>query len=285
MNYRNRILLLLFLCIQFIVPVKADSALRPRHIDIEVKNAPQEEYYLDLLVNDGETLLFRDLYIKDHDKEMIAQLESMVPEGMHTILWGGSHQRLRGSLSGKLKSNHTMLHSLDGHGVPSRFRVVTVTKSGEKKMSDWYDYDIYIGKIFMDYSTMKITQRPYSLFYVCHYIQLLLPYLLVKMLWYKFGKVLDNKKKWFRFLAACVIEIGLISGIMSWAMIYNGSLGQAAMILMFAEMIYTFVEYLFLAYRLKVPTLKAAAISFGSNMTASVALILLLQYLFLIFVF
>lgn len=285
MKYRNRILLLLLLCIQFIVPVKADSALRPRHIDIEVKNAPQEEYYLDLLVDDGETLLFRDLYIKDYDKEMIAKLESMVPEEMHTILWGGSHQRLRGSLVGKQKSNNTMLHSLDGHGVPSRFRVVTVTKSGEKKMSDWYEYDIYIGKIFMDYSTMTITQRPYSLFYVCHYIQLVIPYLLVKMLWYKYGKVLNNRKRVFGFLATCVIEIGLISGIMSSAMIYNGSLGQAAMVLMFAEMIYTFVEYLFLAYPLKVPTLKAAAISFGSNMTASVALILLLQYLFLIFVF
>lgn len=277
--------LLVILCIQMIMPVHADTAIRPPHIDIEVKNAPQELYYLDLLVDDGETLLFKDLRITDYDRDMIKTLESMVPEGMHSILWGGSHQKLRGTLIGEKQEDGTMLHSLDGYGVPKRFCVMFILENGETRMSDWFDYEMYIGKIFVDYETLEITTRPFSLFYIYHYFLLVIPYLIIKLLVYKIGGILTNTKKTALFGAICMLQILAITSFMSYATIYNGSLGQAAMILMFAEMFYTFAEYLFLAYIIKKPTLQSAAISFGSNMIASIVLILILQYQFIIFTY
>ena len=272
--------------INIIMPVSADTAIRPPHIDIEVINAPKETYYLDLLVNDGETLLFKELQSSKYvfDRTIIDLLESMVPEGMHSTLWGGAHQRITGTFIGEKQKNGTMLHSIDGYGVPKRFCVMFATESGEKKLSEWYDYEMYIGKIFIDYETLEIHTRPFELFYIFHYFLLVIPYLLVKLLVYYKGGVLTSKLKKILFVVVCMLEILAVTPIMSYATIYNGSLGQAAMVLMFGEMAYTFFEYMFLGYVEKVSTLKCAAISFGANMLASVALILILQYEFIIFV-
>lgn len=282
----GKLLLFCIISLVMIMPVSADTAIRPPHIDIEVSNAPEELYYLDLLVNDGETLLFKELRSSKYsfDEKMIDMLESMVPEGMHSILWGGSHQRTTGTLIGEEQKNGTMLHVIDGYGVPERFRVMFVTKSGEKKLSDWYDYEMYIGKIFIDYDTLEIHTRPFELFYIFHYFLLVIPYMLVKLFIYNKGGILSSKIKKLLFAIVCMVEILIVTPIMSYATIYNGSLGQAAMVLMFGEMAYTFFEYMYLGYVEKVSTLKCAAISFGANMLASVVLILILQYQFIIFV-
>lgn len=286
MNKFIKVLLFCLLFITIIMPVSADTAIRPPHIDIEVSNAPEELYYLDLLVDDGETLLFKDLRSSKYsfDEAMIKTLEGMVPEGMHSILWGGSHQRTTGTLIGEKQKNGSMLHVIDGYGVPERFRVMFVSKNGETKMSDWYDYEMYIGKIFIDYESLDIHTRPFELFYVFHYFLLVIPFLLAKMLVYYKGNILSSRMKTILFGIVCMLEILAVTPIMSYATIYNGSLGQAAMVLMFGEMVYTFIEYMYLGYVEKVATLKCAAISFGANMLASVMLILILQYEFIIFV-
>ncbi|MBQ9987486.1 MAG: hypothetical protein IJP28_03810 [Erysipelotrichales bacterium] len=281
-----RIFMLCLLISCWISPVFAATDKRPPHIDIVINNAPDQFYYLDLLVDDGETLRFRELREVNYNSQMLRTLESLVPEGMHTALWQGTHQKMFGDLVGVKQEDGSMLHSLDGYGVPDRFKLLFVFEDGTTRVSDWYDYEMFIGKVFVDYETLEIKTRPFELFYIYHYLLLVIPYALIKMISYISTKLIPRtKKSIFLCTLAILLEIAVVTPIMSYGTIYNGSLRQAAMVLMFGQMVYTFAEYYYAVYFLKNSNLKGMTVTFLANIIASIVLIQLLQYEFTIFLY
>jgi len=146
-------------------------------ITITVKNPPNELYYLDLLVEnenmakafltDIKSLTYYSIWYKRYfteypfeDDPMAQAMLGYLDRNLCPVLvfreYGTYLDYVYGSLTGK-KSGGKMIHSFTGYfnGYKKQpdFRIITVTESGEVKISDWCDSNAYNVRITYDYIT------------------------------------------------------------------------------------------------------------------------------------
>ena len=128
MRKKTAVFLLIFLLgiTLFPLKVKADMGPKPK-ITIIVTNPPEEEYYLDILVNYDLPLYDnlkgkRDLF----DQTKLSLLENYSENGWYPALAHGTRRKLWGNLKGHRK-DQTMVHTFGYFGVPDRYKIIVVT--------------------------------------------------------------------------------------------------------------------------------------------------------------
>ena len=145
----------------FPLPVSADAGPKAS-ITVYVSNLPDEEVYLDLLIDmppiEDEEYGYRYgeyEWGEDpeyYDPEMLNILKAYKVDGWRPMLVTGSTLPMWGSLR---------LNVIDGSaiaefgymGVPDRFKIIAVTESGEVAVSDVIDKKTFESVVYFDFAT------------------------------------------------------------------------------------------------------------------------------------
>ena len=131
----------------------ADMGSKPR-VQIDIKNPPQEKYYLDLLHQynnpdySGNTVWV--------DDTMFTVLANYNDNGWVPALSQGTSMPIWGNL----EPDENGRHILGYFGVPDEFKIIIVTESGQIKVSDTIKRKTMEVALTLDYSDMSYTTQP-----------------------------------------------------------------------------------------------------------------------------
>ena len=188
-----RIFAAVLLCIALLtVSAGADMGPKP-HIGIQVQNAPQETYYLDLLVPDEKTghlsdnLSWNRLERSSLDADIVDILEKAAQGedyGMkwHLAMLDGTNAPMTGSLQGE-----DDYFSFDYHGVPDTFRIVIATADGAR-LSPMLHRRLLQQSYIYDYSANAVQEQNVWYSYCGQFLSSLLPTLFLEgVLLFSFG--------------------------------------------------------------------------------------------------
>lgn len=132
--------------------VLADFGPKPS-IDIIVKNPPEGEYILDLLVDyEGN---FKNLEYSGGDgvdPQVLEILTSYSESGWYPALAHGTETPLFGNLTGAEQSDGSMLHAFSYHGTPDRYRVIIVTWDLRVLVSDVLERKVFADTVTVDFT-------------------------------------------------------------------------------------------------------------------------------------
>ena len=220
----------------------ADSGPKPQ-LTVRVKNAPQEPYYLDLLAEgewdaaadaasfDGIDWSYSDEEAAALDQELLALLRASVPEGWHACTAEGS---LNAPMYGDLYAESTdalgdPLHVFGYHGVPSVYRIIIVTESGEVWISDTLERKVLQCSATVDWADgtaeaeeTTVTTPPVFVGYALQFLATLVPTLVIEgVLLLLFGY--SWKRNWRAFLFVNLVTQGLLALASSLLTIGNGA--------------------------------------------------------------
>ena len=204
----------------------ADSGPKPQLI-VKVVNQPDELYYLDIL--DEGNFNNADGYIGIEwsysgeeaaalDQELLDALRSAVPEGWHACTAEGS---TRAPMWGDLEGENG-LHTFGYVGVPSKYRVLIVTKSGEVWTSDVCYRKALQSSVTVDWAAQTAKTPPVWVGYVLQFLATLVPTLLIEgILLLAFGYAW--RKNWKAFLAVNLATQGALAVFLSVNIIRDGA--------------------------------------------------------------
>lgn len=145
------------LCSLLAVPVFADFGPKDSLI-VYVQNPPPEPYYLDLLTQEpgkNENLTAQEKALLD--QKMLALLYSCEEEGWFPALTEGTNIPMFGKLVGT-EENGRMVHQFGYFGLPNRYRIILVTKSGAVSVSPPYTRKTLQSSISFDYASSRAVQ-------------------------------------------------------------------------------------------------------------------------------
>ncbi len=214
----------------FLLPGTALADFGPKSsLDIYVKNAPDEFYYLDLLTvgeygMDGEykpNALNEYMYRLLWDYEGDGFKATMTHQGS----WLGG---IRGGLTGTF-SNGYGLHKLSQ--VPSVFKIIIVTSDGKIHVSQIYRRMKFSDTIYLDYKTMEISSEGESVLvdWLLQFLKTFTATIIIEgIIMLLFGFRLKYNWKPFIIVNLCT-QVFLI-GSMAFVMIF---LGEFAYLLLF----------------------------------------------------
>ncbi len=203
----------------------ADFGPKPQLI-VRVKNAPQEPYYLDLLAKgdwdaeaegrtDGIDWNYRG---KEDtlDPDLLALLRGNVPAGWHAcVAQGTTGAPLSGDLySERSDASGNALHWFGYVGLPSTYRIILVTASGQVWVSDVLERRVLQSSVTVNWSedTSAATVSVPSTIpaYLLQFIATLVPTLLIEgvlLLLFQYSW----KENWRAFLFVNLITQGLLA--------------------------------------------------------------------------
>ena len=180
-----RIFTVFLLCIALLtVSAGADTGPKPR-IGIQVQNAPQETYYLDLLVPDEKTghlsdnLSWNRLERSSLDADIVDILGKAAQGedyGMkwHLAMLDGTNAPMTGSLQ-----SEDDYFSFDYHGVPDTFRIVIATADGAR-LSPMLHRRLLQQSYIYDYSANAVQEQNVWYSYCGQFLSSLLPTLFLE---------------------------------------------------------------------------------------------------------
>lgn len=229
---------------------------------VRVTNAPQELYYLDLLA-EGEWDEDEDFYgiewsySEDEaaalDKVLLERLRASVPDGWHACtaegslgapMWGDLYPK-------KFETDGTAVHVFGYHGVPSTYRVLMVTASGEVFLSDPLTREVLQTTATVRWSgadSVVSTPAP-AASYALQFLATLLPTLLIEgIVLLLFGY--SWKRNWKAFSLVNLVTQGLLSAFFAFEIVKNGaSFWIYFFFLLPAEFVVLLIEYYLYAGR------------------------------------
>lgn len=196
----------------------ADSGPKPQLI-VKVINQPAELYYLDILDEGdfdntngyiGIDWSYSDEEAAALDQELLEALRAAVPEGWHACTAEGSTRApMWGDLEGK-----NGLHTFGYVGVPPKYRVLIVTKSGEVWTSDVCYRKALQSSVTVDWAAKTARTPPVWVAYVLQFLATLVPTLLIEgVLLLVFGYAW--RKNWKAFLAVNLATQGALAAFLS----------------------------------------------------------------------
>ncbi len=203
--------------------VRADMGPKPQ-LKITVLNAPQEPYYLDLLVR-SDDLGSNGENLEGLDPQMIEQLKSLESEGWYPALVNGTAIPLFGELTGSV-INGKQVHTF-GYHLPDDYRIILVTQSGRVTVSDPLSMDSFYTVLSFDAQIGQISKPSVLILYAIQFASTLIPTLIVEFgILLMFG--LLSKRNFIVFLImnlatqifltftvnAALIQMGLLSAIL-----------------------------------------------------------------------
>ena len=146
-----------FMCISiFSRTVLADMGPK-RSIDIRLKNLPSEPYYIAILrqgtrPTDPESY-FRRVDLPEEDKEIRDLFLNYYEDGYLLFTYGGGTSSIRSSESLNADSVHY------GYMVPSTFKVIVITKSGDVTVSNEITARAFHSECEYDFSTNTLKEN------------------------------------------------------------------------------------------------------------------------------
>lgn len=146
----------------FTLTAYADIGSKPK-VTIDIKNPPEENYYLDLLYkkenNSDKYTLYKNLDDdSEYNQEMLSLLFSYENENLIPAMAAGTFVPTFGDIVSN--ENKFVFSYL---GVPDEFKIIIVTENGTVKTSDWVNRKTMEISLELDYETMDFkTQSFYS---------------------------------------------------------------------------------------------------------------------------
>ena len=176
-SFRTLCLLALSLLL-LTVTALADMGPKPQ-LTVEVKNAPQEPYYLDLLAEGDApscpSLTEEELAALDSD--LYGRLLAAIPAGWHGCVSQGTDGA---PIWGDLTPDGDGCHSFGYYGVPWTYRVFLVTKSGETFLSEVQTRRVLQSSVTVDWAAKTLSAAPVWVGYVLELLATLVPTLLLE---------------------------------------------------------------------------------------------------------
>ncbi len=209
--------------------VYADAGPKPE-LKITVNHAPDEPYYLDLLV--------RSSYLGQNEHEidqlnpgMIENLRSLEGQGWYPALVRGTLVPLFGDLIGD-QNGEKMIHKF-GYRIPDQFRIIMVTQSGKITVSETLTMDSFYMSIQFDAESGKITKPNLMVAYGLQFISTLIPTLILEgLILLMFGLFTKHNFRVF-LIMNLVTQIGLT--IVLGTTLIRAGLVSAVFVLIFCE--------------------------------------------------
>ena len=171
--------LLALVLVLLAVPVMADMGPKDQ-LTITVVNPPDELYYLDLLT--PECSSYDNLYQEEGlDEQMVQALFDAAPEGWGPALAGGTGVPMWGDLVGTPDQDGNMVHSFGYVGVPTVYRIVVVTQSGQVQLGPETRRLVMQSSAVYDYAANTLRTPPVWLAYLMQYLATCLPTVLLEL--------------------------------------------------------------------------------------------------------
>lgn len=196
----------------------ADMGSKPR-VQIDIKNAPQEKYYLDLLYYTEYSDRYDNFDEDDnYDDKMLSVLKNYNDGGWAPALAGGTSLPMWGSLEPDENGRHIFGY----FGVPDEFKIITVTESGEVKISEIIKRKTMEISLTLDYNDMSYTSKPVWLAYIAQFaatcsITVAVEFIVLMMFF------MARKANLKPFLQMNIITQLLLTAFMSTGFIYGGT--------------------------------------------------------------
>jgi hypothetical protein len=175
---------------------KADMGPKPELI-INVVNPPEEEYYLDLLIQKSYHNFNLD-DLSQYDPDKISLLADYNEDGWTAALVTGTGVPLFGDLIGE-KTDSAMKHTFSYLGVPDDFKIIIVTPDNRLKISEPIHRSTLKTVMTYDYETGEVKLESKGVSYIKQFIYTFLSTLVLEgILLLIFG--FPFKKNWITIL-------------------------------------------------------------------------------------
>lgn len=211
----------------------ADSGPKPQLV-VKVVNGPKESYYLDLLA-EGEGGNNPN-HTDEWNPDMLSHLLAAVPEGWHACMAQGTDAPVFGDLTGE-----DGLHTFGYYGVPSTYRVLMVTQSGEIWVSDSLRRNTLQSSVTVDWAAKSAKTPPVWRGYGLQFLSTLLLTLFIEGLWFCLFR-LNWKKNGKPFLAVNLATQGALAVWMSVYALQSGVGWSYLLFFLPVEMAIAFAE-------------------------------------------
>lgn len=202
------IFLILSLCFLFPMTCSADFGPKPK-LKIIVRNAPEEDYYLDLLIESD--YVDEKFDINRYNADMVNNLLSFKDEGWYPALLCDLYSVMNGSLTG-IRDGSLVKHTFS-YRVPNEFKIIIVTESGRIQVSETFVRTTLSTTLSYDYERNTIYEKPKLGETGRQYFSTCLPTLLIEgiiLILFKFSLSKNLKV----FLAVnCITQLFLTIGL------------------------------------------------------------------------
>lgn len=235
-SFRILFLLVLAGCLMTVTAF-ADMGPKPQ-LTVKVEHPPQEAYYLDLLrETEHRPGSFKNETL---NAAMLTLLQDSVPSGWRACLAQPvSGPPTSGSLIGEERGG-TMLHTF-GYSVPSTYRILIVTESGEVWMSDPCTRTALQSSVTLDWETKEVSIPSVWVGYALQFFATFLPTLVMEgLLLFLFRY--RQKRSWVIFALVNLATLGALAAVLSVEAVQGGVGWGFTSLLIMAEGIILVVE-------------------------------------------
>ena len=214
------------------VSALADFGPKPQLV-VRVENAPAEPYYLDILDEGAYTddaANFNGLEWSYSEEEaaaldggLLALLLENVPEGWHACTAQGSTRApMWGDLYPESYDNGVPLHIFGYHGVPAKYRILMVTKSGQVFLSGPLERASLQCSATVDWAARTAGTPTPWLGRTLQFLSTLLPTLLLEgAVLFLFG-LWRSRRNRLIFLAVNLVTQGILAALLSMTALKEG---------------------------------------------------------------
>ncbi|MGB7594512.1 MAG: hypothetical protein WBL80_03000 [Erysipelotrichaceae bacterium] len=235
----------LFVFFAFVFPVHADMGPKPS-LTIIVKNAPDEPYYLDLLIQNRGTYDNLGDDRASLDPSMLGLLKSKEFDGWFPALVDGTTTPLWAKLTGTA-DGETRIHHFNYMGVPTIFKIIVVTKSGAVKVSETIHTYLFQTTITYDMQAQKLIMPNVAYAYLLQFFSTFIPTLLIE------GLVLFLYRLWTRKNLITILIVNFVTQLFMTAIVgsylFKYGMFSALIVLLLIEPVILIAEALI--YRVK----------------------------------
>jgi hypothetical protein len=237
----------LLLGLAFTFPVHADMGPKPS-LTIVVKNPPAEPYYLDLLIKENGSYDNLGETRGTFDRDMLELLRSEEINGWYPALTSGTKAPLFGELIG-IKKGETMVHWFGYYGLPSEFKIIIVSKSGNVRVSETIKTTLFQTTIDYDMANGRFELPNVIVSYVKQFASTFIPTLLIE------GLILLLYRLWSRRNLKTILFVNFgtqvfMSAVVGTVLLKQGMLA-AFFVLLLIEPVIMIVEALIYRFTLE----------------------------------
>lgn len=193
----------------------ADTGPKPS-LTVKLLNAPEEPYYLDLLAPGEGGNGLSEKKLAGLDREMLSALLDSVPEGWHACVAQGGGVPVFGELT-----SSDGVHYFSYLGVPSTYRILVVTRSGEVWSSNTLERKVLQSSVTVNWETKETLTPAVWVGYALQFLFTLLPTIIIEfavLLLFRF----NISKNFVTFLWVNLLTQGLLGLFTSVQALNNG---------------------------------------------------------------
>ncbi len=249
---RLLVLFIMLIIISLMFPFVSYADIGPKpSIKLIVLNPPDDEYYLDLLIDYDKRNIYTNIHEVDElDKNMVSILEDYNEDGWRPALVTGTKVPLFGKLTGQREGDN-MVHNFSYLGTPDRFKVIIVEKSGNVTVSkDIIERRAFESTVYFDYATKKLWETSAIPAYIKQFTMTFAATLIVEgiiLVLFRFSL----KKNWKLFIGVNLLTQILLTLIVFSAMYFAGSMAAFLIYIPFEIVILVIESKLYKKYLLE----------------------------------